>query len=67
MKIVSSQANFRNMSRSLHDTRKGVFYNGTYRHRNTHTPTQTERHGDSMTDPAQRAKSVKNGDKVKLF
>ena len=25
-----------------------------------HTDTQTDGHGDSMTDPAQRAESVKN-------
>ena len=53
---MSSQANIRNkffVQRSPPPPEVGV----SRRHR--HTDTQTDRHGDSMTDPAQRAESVK--------
>ena len=39
------------LTRSLHDIRKWVFCDGT--------DTHTDGHGDSMTDPAQRAEVVK--------
>ena len=56
VEIVSSQANIRNTffnQRSPRPPEVGFFC----RHRQTDT--QTDRHGDSMTDPAQRAESVK--------
>ena len=43
------------LTRGLHDLRKWVFRDITERH----THTQTDRHDDSMTDPAQAAESVK--------
>ena len=55
-KVVGLKANFRkktSLTKSLQDTKKLVFHDGKHTHRHT------DRHGNSMTDPAQSLESVK--------